>query len=125
MPIVMFYRGYRIYFWSDEGKPLEPVHVHISKIPHKDAPKFWVMSDRSVRYDGKSTNELTDIEIRRAEKYLSSYSDVIIEKWKDYFKENPHFIDSKESMINRLRGYIAKSEQLYSDRDVSKDDPTL
>lgn len=31
MPIVLTYQGYKIYFYSNEGLPLEPVHVHIDK----------------------------------------------------------------------------------------------
>lgn len=48
MPIVFRdIRGYKVYFFLDESTPLEPVHVHVSKQIHKDATKFWILSDGS------------------------------------------------------------------------------
>lgn len=35
--------SYLIYFWVQEGVPLEPVHVHISvNRPNKDSTKIWI-----------------------------------------------------------------------------------
>ena len=31
MPQVIKIGPYTIYFWLDEGRPLEPIHVHIAK----------------------------------------------------------------------------------------------
>jgi len=31
MPQVFRLGEYWIYFWTNEGKPVEPVHVHVSK----------------------------------------------------------------------------------------------
>ena len=39
--------GYHIYFWSNEGEPLEPIHIHISKTPHPNATKYWILRDGS------------------------------------------------------------------------------
>ncbi len=33
MPVVIRLFGYKIYFWTNEGNPLEPVHV--SETPHQ------------------------------------------------------------------------------------------
>lgn len=40
MPKFMELFGYGIYFWSNEGNPLEPIHVHVSKSPHSNATKI-------------------------------------------------------------------------------------
>lgn len=40
--------GYHIYFWSNENEPLEPLHIHISKTPHPNATKYWILSDGSL-----------------------------------------------------------------------------
>ena len=40
--------GYHIYFWSNENEPLEPLHIHISKTPHPNATKYWILSDGSM-----------------------------------------------------------------------------
>lgn len=43
MPQVFKIGPYRIYFWSNEKDPLEPVHVHIVEgEPRKDATKVWI-----------------------------------------------------------------------------------
>ncbi|AEC16388.1 hypothetical protein UMN179_00351 [Gallibacterium anatis UMN179] len=40
MPIVLTYKGYRIYFYSNEGEPLEHIHVHVRKADKK--AKIWL-----------------------------------------------------------------------------------
>ena len=43
MPQVLRIGPYSVYFWSNEGKPLEPVHVHIAKgTPEPNATKIWI-----------------------------------------------------------------------------------
>ena len=38
MPQVFKVGAYWIYFWANEGKPLEPIHVHIAEgRPHQNA----------------------------------------------------------------------------------------
>ena len=35
MPQIFRIAGYLIYFWSNENKPLEPVHVNISTLRYR------------------------------------------------------------------------------------------
>ena len=43
MPQIFKIGSYWVYFWANENKPLEPVHVHISKgKPTANATKFWI-----------------------------------------------------------------------------------
>jgi len=43
MPQVFKIGSYIIYFWANEGKLLEPVHVHIAEgIPSENATKVWI-----------------------------------------------------------------------------------
>ena len=45
MPQILRIGPYSIYFWSNEGEPLEPVHVHISEgQATSTATKFWITS---------------------------------------------------------------------------------
>lgn len=38
--------SYHVYFWLNEGNPLEDIHVHISQgKPSKNATKIWITSD--------------------------------------------------------------------------------
>ena len=46
MPQVFKIGNYIIYFWINEGAPLEPVHVHVSLgKPVKNATKIWITSE--------------------------------------------------------------------------------
>ena len=43
MPQVFKVGSYLVYFWINEGKPLEPIHVHISLgIPSENGTKVWL-----------------------------------------------------------------------------------
>lgn len=43
MPQIFKFGPYRIYFWTNENKPLEPIHVHIaSGRPAENATKIWI-----------------------------------------------------------------------------------
>lgn len=43
MPQVFKIGNYLVYFWINESKPLEPIHVHVSEgIPSDNATKIWI-----------------------------------------------------------------------------------
>ena len=43
MPQVFRIGPYWIYFWANEGRPSEPVHVHVSEgNPIENATKIWI-----------------------------------------------------------------------------------
>lgn len=43
MPQVFKIGSYLIYFWINEGKPLEPIHVHIAEgKPSQNGIKIWI-----------------------------------------------------------------------------------
>jgi len=46
MPIIARYKGYRFFFFSNEGNPLEPVHVHVRNGAR--VAKYWVESQISL-----------------------------------------------------------------------------
>lgn len=46
MPVVFRYQGYKFFFYSNEGNPLEPAHIHV-RLAGKEA-KFW-LSTRTVK----------------------------------------------------------------------------
>ena len=39
MPVVFRYRDFRFFFYSNEGLPGEPVHIHVEK--DEMEAKFW------------------------------------------------------------------------------------
>ena len=88
---IVSYKGYKIYFWSNEGKPLEPVHVHFNKGRQtKNATKYWINKDGSIEQDNNNSRIPPD-DLKSLEKLIMMYSKDIINKWKDTFKVEPLF----------------------------------
>jgi hypothetical protein len=70
MPLVFRWKGFRFHFFSNEGDPREPVHVHVTK-DGADA-KFWLQPEVNVAYnkgfDARTLSALSGIiEERREE----------------------------------------------------------
>lgn len=49
MPTVFYERGFRFFFYSNEGSPREPVHIHVEK-DNREA-KFWLNPVVRVAYN--------------------------------------------------------------------------
>lgn len=63
MPKVLEINGYRFFFFSNEGNPLEPCHIHIRK--GGALAKFWIepsihLAD-SYGFSSKELREIEDI----------------------------------------------------------------
>ena len=80
--------GYHIYFWSNEGEPLEPIHVHISKTPHPNATKYWVLRDGTLREDNNN-DSIPQNELKRIIRYISLKRNIerAVQKWTEHFGE--------------------------------------
>lgn len=85
MPKVMEILGYIIYFWSNENNPLEPIHVHIDKRPHKNGTKIWILSDGSTRLE-HNRSQIPNKILKRLMKTIEEYHDCVEEEWKKHFK---------------------------------------
>lgn len=60
MPVVFRNHGFRFHFYSNEGDPREPIHIHVQK-GEADA-KFWLYPDVSVAYNrGFTARVLSDL----------------------------------------------------------------
>ncbi|WP_110297644.1 DUF4160 domain-containing protein [Blastomonas natatoria] len=49
MPTVLRERGFRLFFYSDEGSPLEPCHVHVTK--GDGEAEFWLGDEVAVAFN--------------------------------------------------------------------------
>jgi len=79
MPTVFRYRGYRFFFYSNEGDPLEPLHIHVIK--GENVAKFWVEPEVAVAQNyGMNPSELTKLI-----KIVSDHEELIRESWNEYF----------------------------------------
>jgi hypothetical protein len=63
MPVVFRERGFRFFFYSNEGSPREPVHIHVEKDDVE--AKFWLKPEVRVAYntgyDARTLRELLAI----------------------------------------------------------------
>lgn len=79
MPVIFRHRGFRFLFYSNEGDPREPPHVHAVK-DGIDA-KFWLLPDVVVAYnDGFNARTL-----RQLAELIANRRPEILRAWDDYF----------------------------------------
>lgn len=79
MPKVFCWKGYRFHFFSNEGYPLEPVHIHVRHGPNR--AKFWIEPIIRLEHNyGFSSKELNEIR-----KVIEDKSQLIREKWDEHF----------------------------------------
>jgi Domain of unknown function (DUF4160) len=79
MPAVFRHNGYRFHFFSDEGDPREPVHIHVTKDGHN--AKFWLYPDVSLAYNyGFNARDLAALE-----QLVAARAQQIEEAWNEHF----------------------------------------
>ncbi len=78
MPEVFRQDGFRFFFYSNEGDPREPMHVHVRK--GGSEAKVWIAPVSICDSDGFDPRSLRDI-VRMVEANLA----LIQGKWHDYF----------------------------------------
>ncbi len=81
MPTVLNEKGYRFFFFSNEGNPLEPCHIHVRK--NGALAKFWIEQKCSladnIGFTAKELNEISGIIDQNIQK--------IKEAWNGFFFE--------------------------------------
>lgn len=91
MPQVFKIGSFWVYFWANENKPLEPVHVHVAKgKPVANATKFWItksgkalLAHNNSSLDAKTLNYLS--------RAIEANSRMVISKWLDFFGEITYY----------------------------------
>lgn len=79
MPVILRYKGYAFLFFSNEGNPLEPPHVHVRK--GECVAKFWIVPEVSLdEAYGFSSSELHEIM-----KVVEENRELIERRWNEYF----------------------------------------
>ena len=60
MPVVFRHHGFKFFFYSNEGTPREPVHIHVEK-DYVEA-KFWLEPEVHLAYnDGYDARTLRNL----------------------------------------------------------------
>ena len=90
MPKIFRIGGYVVFFWSNEGHPMEPVHVHVGKSVRSNATKIWIHKDGTNSIANNNSN-IPDGDLRQIQRLLSDYSDEIVAKWEMFFNCDASF----------------------------------
>ena len=79
MPVILRFKSYVFFFYSNEGNPLEPAHIHVRNA--ESEAKFWLEPDISLaRNDGFNSKELKEIFVN-----VETHRMQFTEAWYDYF----------------------------------------
>jgi hypothetical protein len=79
MPVVFRWKGFRFHFFSDEGDPREPVHIHVVK-DNADA-KFWLFPEVEVAYNRGFNARI----LKLLQGIIEERREEIEEAWNDHF----------------------------------------
>lgn len=80
MPTVFFERGFRFFFYSNEGSPREPVHIHVEK-DNLEA-KFWLNPQVHVAYNGGYSARI----LRELSEIIEANRGLIQRAWDEFFR---------------------------------------
>jgi hypothetical protein len=79
MPVIYRYKGYRFFFYSNEGNPREPVHVHVRA--GDGEAKFWLYPHVHIAdsggFDARTLRELVQV--------IECKTEDIEKAWHEYF----------------------------------------
>ena len=91
MPRVFKIGSYWVYFWANENKPLEPVHVHVSEgAPSEHATKIWIT--RAGRcYLCHNNSQIPLRVLRNIMDIIEARSTEVVEKWVSFFGTIEYF----------------------------------
>ena len=79
MPVVLRQDGFRFFFYSDEGNPREPPHIHVRE--GRDEAKFWLSPSVSLAYnDGLSAHTLN-----RVRNVVEKHRSILETAWHEHF----------------------------------------
>lgn len=81
MPVVLRYKGYRLFFYSNEGEPREPIHIHVRH--GERVAKFWVVPDVILA----DSYRMTAAELNELESVVRENRDLIERTWHEHFGE--------------------------------------
>ncbi|PWB48016.1 MAG: hypothetical protein C3F18_11680 [Nitrosomonadales bacterium] len=80
MPVIFRYKSFRFFFYSNEGSPLEPLHVHVRGAGCE--AKFWltpmVRVAGSDGFDSRTLRELAEV--------VEQNIELIERSWNEHFR---------------------------------------
>ena len=91
MPQVFRLGSYWVYFWTNENKPLEPVHVYIAEgKPTSNATKIWITRAGKCLLCNNNS-KIPDRVLRNMMRIIEARSNDVLQQWYSYFGEIRYF----------------------------------
>ena len=91
MPQVFKVGSYWVYFWANENKPLEPVHVHIAQgAPTANATKVFITKAGKC-YIANNNSDIPEMVLRNIVKIIEARSSEVLDKWYAFFGDATFF----------------------------------
>jgi len=81
MPVVFRYKGYKFFFYSNEGIPREPLHIHVRRGSY--VAKLWLDPLPVVA----EAHGLSAHELRELLEVAVQHKEEIERCWNEYFSE--------------------------------------
>jgi hypothetical protein len=79
MPIVLRIGGVKFLFYSNEGNPREPAHIHVRQ--GRDEAKFWLRPTVAMAYN----DGLTARDLNRVQRLVEEHRDYLERARYEYF----------------------------------------
>ena len=87
VPSLFHISGYSIYFWTNEGRPIEPIHVHVAKgRPTPNATKIWISKDGKCVLCNNNSN-VSDSDLSKIMKSVETNIEFVEAEWQAIFGE--------------------------------------
>ncbi|MCL1821116.1 MAG: DUF4160 domain-containing protein [Oscillospiraceae bacterium] len=85
MPQIFRIGSYIVYFWANEGKPLEFIHVHVSEgVPSENATKIWITKAGKCLLCNNDSRIPLNV-LKNIMEIIEARSNDIIGKWRSFF----------------------------------------
>ncbi len=92
MPQIFRIGSYVVYFWMNEGIPLEPIHVHVAEgVPTAYATKIWITKTGRCLL-GNNNSQIRQRTLRNIMDIIEARHHEITQKWLNYFDEIRYYL---------------------------------
>ncbi len=79
MPVVFIAQGFKFFFFSNEGDPREPLHIHVRK--EQNLAKFWIAPEVRLA----DSYGFSAVELNKIRKIIDNKKAEIEDAWNEHF----------------------------------------
>ena len=91
MPQLFRIGSWWVFFWVNEGDPVEPIHVHVAQgRPAKDATKVWITKAGKCLI-ANNNSRIPKHALRNICRIVESRSEDVVRMWKDQFGDVTYY----------------------------------